>query len=159
MQFLCIFMAIYERPVRPLSHLPASPVQALCIPCATYGNQRGYLGDPRAMFGQPLSVLCASPVPPLCHHRRPMATNCDHRTHLLPSDHCATTVPPFCNHGNASASILPPLSNLYEINILGDHCATVLNMFKTSRRPWRPWRCLSLLFTTFERPMQPFCLL
>ena len=111
------------------------------------------------MFGQPLSFLCASPVPPLCHHRRPMATNCDHRTHLLPSDHCATTVPPFCNHGNASASILPPLSNLYEINILGDHCATVLNMFKTSRRPWRPWRCLNLLCTTFERPMQPVCLL
>ena len=37
--------------------------------------------------------------------------------------------------------------------------ATVLNMLKTSRRPWRPWRCLNVLCTTIERQRQPFCLL
>ena len=31
-------------------------------------------------------------------------------------------------------------------------------MLKTSRRPWRPWRCLNVLCTTLERPRQPFCL-
>ena len=36
---------------------------------------------------------------------------------------------------------------------------TVLNMFKTSRRPWHPWRGLNVLRATFERPWQPSGLL
>ena len=53
---------------------------------------------------------------------------------------------------------MPPLSDLWATDLLGDLCATVLNMLKTSRRPWRPWRCLNVLCTTLERPRQPFCL-
>ena len=32
-------------------------------------------------------------------------------------------------------------------------------MLKTSRRPWRTWRCLNVLCTTLERPRQPFVFL
>ena len=32
----------------------------------------------------------------------------------------------------------------------------VLNMLKTSRRPWRPWRGLHVLCAAIERPKQPF---
>ena len=56
------------------------------------------------------------------------------------------------------AFILPPLSDLWATDLLGDLCVTVLNMLKTSQRPWRPWRCLNVICATLERPRQPFCL-
>ena len=37
---------------------------------------------------------------------------------------------------------LPPLSNLWAIDLLGDLWATVLSIFKTS---WYPWRSLNVL--------------
>ena len=57
------------------------------------------------------------------------------------------------------AFLLPLLSDLWATDLLSDLCATVLNMLKTPRRPWRPWRCLDVLCTTLERPMQPFGIL
>ena len=80
-------------------------------------------------------------------------------SHFLLGDQWPTTVHPFCDHGDVCAFILPPLSDLWATDLLGDLCATVLNMLKTSRRPWRPWRCLNVLCATLERPRQPFCLL
>ena len=59
-------------------------------------------------------------------------------------------------------SPLPPLSDLWETNLIDDLCATVFNILKTSWRPWRPWRSLNVLCATLERPMnerQPFGLL
>ena len=53
----------------------------------------------------------------------------------------------------------PPLSDLWATDLLDDPCATVLNMLKTSRRPWRPWRGLNVLCATLERSRQPFALL
>ena len=85
--------------------------------------------------------------------------NVHNNTYFLQGDQWPTTVHPFCHHGDVCAFFLPPLSDLWATDLLGDHCATVLNMLKTSRRPWRPWRCLNVLCTTIERPMQPFCLL
>ena len=72
---------------------------------------------------------------------------------FLMGDQCPTTVHPFCDHGDVCAFILPPLSDLWATDLLGDLCATVLNMLKTSRRPWR---CLNALCATLERPRQPF---
>ena len=77
-------------------------------------------------------------------------------SHFLLGDQWPTTVHPFCDHGDVCAFILSPLSDLWATDLLGDLCATVLNMLKTSRRPWRPWRCLSVLGATLERPRQPF---
>ena len=79
-------------------------------------------------------------------------------SHFLLGDQWPTTVHPFCDHGDVCAFILPPLSDLWATDLLDDLCATVLNMLKTSRRPWRPWRCLNVLCATLERPRQPFCL-
>ena len=76
--------------------------------------------------------------------------------HCLLGDQWPTTVHPFCDHDDVCAFILPPLSDLWATDLLGDLCATVLNMLKTSRRPWRPWRCLNVLCATLERPRQPF---
>ena len=76
----------------------------------------------------------------------------------LRGDQWPTIVRPFCDHGDACAFLLPPLSDLWATDLLGDLCATVLNMLKTSRRPWRPWRCMNVLSTTIERPRQPLCL-
>ena len=76
----------------------------------------------------------------------------------LRGDQWRTTVRPFCDHGDVCAFLQPPLSDLCATELLGDLCATVLNMLKTSRRPWRPWQCLNVLCTTLERPRQPFCL-
>ena len=64
-----------------------------------------------------------------------------------------------CFTGRPMAFLLPPLSDLWATDLLGDHCATALNMLKTSRRPWRPWRGLNVLCATLERSRQPFCLL
>ena len=77
-------------------------------------------------------------------------------SHFLLGDQWPTTVHPFCDHGDECAFILPPLSDLWATDLLGDLCATVLNMLKTSRRPWRPWRCLNVLCATLERPRRPF---
>ena len=68
------------------------------------------------------------------------------------ANHCASILRP------RRCVCLPsaPLSDLWATNLLGDLCATVLNMLKISRRPWRPWRGLNVLCTTFERPRQPF---
>ena len=57
---------------------------------------------------------------------------------LLRGDQWLTPVHPFCDHGNVCAFLLSPLSDLWVTNLLGDLCATVLNMIKTSRQPWRP---------------------
>ena len=80
-------------------------------------------------------------------------------SHFLLGDQWPTTVHPFCDHGDVCAFILLRLSDLWETDLLGDLCATVLNMLKTSRRPWRPWRCLNVLCATLERPRQQFGLL
>ena len=77
-------------------------------------------------------------------------------SHFLLADQWPTTVHPFCDQGNVCAFILPPLSDRWATDLLGDLCATVLNMLKNSRRPWRPWRCLNVLCATLERPRQPF---
>ena len=77
-------------------------------------------------------------------------------SHFLLGDQWPTTVHPFCDHGDVCAFILPRLSDLWATDLLGDLCATVLNMLKTSRRPWRPWRCLNVLCATLERPRQQF---
>ena len=79
-------------------------------------------------------------------------------SHFLLGDQWPTTVHPFCDHGDVCAFVLPPLSDLWATDLLGDLCATVLNMLKTSWRPWRPWRCLNVLCAILERPSQPFCL-
>ena len=85
--------------------------------------------------------------------------NVHNSTYYLRGDQWPTTVHPFCHYGDVSAFLLPPLSDPWATNLLRDLCATVLNMLKTSRRRWRPWRCLNVLCTTTERPRQPFCLL
>ena len=85
--------------------------------------------------------------------------NVHNSTYFLRGDQWPTIVHPFCHHGDVCAFLLPPASDLWATDLLGDLCATVLIMFKTSRRPWRPWRCLNVLCTTIERPRQPFCLL
>ena len=85
--------------------------------------------------------------------------NVHNSTYLLRGDQWPTTVHPFCHHGNVCTFLLPPSSDLWVTDLLGDLCATVLNMLKTSRRSWHPWRCLNVLCTTLEQPRQPFCLL
>ena len=85
--------------------------------------------------------------------------NVHNSTYFLRGDQWPTTVHPFCHHGDVCAPLLPPLSDPWATDLLGDLCATVVNMLKTSWRPWRPWRCLNVLCTTIERPRQPFCLL
>ena len=84
--------------------------------------------------------------------------NVHNSTYFSRGDQWPTTVHPFCHHGDVCAFLLPPLSDLWATDLLGDLSATVLNMLKTSQRPWRPWRCLNVLCTTIERPRQPFCL-
>ena len=87
---------------------------------------------------------------------RPVAQIDTQCSHFLLGDQWPTTVHPFWDHGNVCAFILPPLSGLWATDRLGDLCATVLNMLKTSRQPWRPWQCLNVLCATLERPRQPF---
>ena len=77
----------------------------------------------------------------------------------LRGDQWPTTVHPLCDHGDVCVFLLPLMSLLWATDLLGDLSATVLNMLKTSRRPWRPWQCLYVLRTTLERPRQPFGLL
>ena len=71
------------------------------------------------------------------------------------ADHCASILPPWRCLCLPPSSFERPVSDRPPRRL----CATVLNMLKTSRRPWRPWRCLNVLCTTIERPRQPFCLL
>ena len=78
---------------------------------------------------------------------------------ILRGDQWPNAVYPFCDHGDVYAFPLPPLSDLWATDLLGDLCATVLNMLKTSWRPWRPWRWLNVLCTTLERQRQPLGLL
>ena len=85
-------------------------------------------------------------------------TQCSQQYAFLRGDQWPTTVHPFSDHGDVCAFLLPPLSDIWATDLLGDLCATFFNMLKTSRRPWRPWRCLNVLCTTLERPRQPFCL-
>ena len=59
------------------------------------------------------------------------------------------------DHGDVCAFLLPPWSDLWATDLLGDLCVTVLSMLKTSRRPWRPWRGQNVLCATLERPRQP----
>ena len=51
-------------------------------------------------------------------------------THFLWSDQWPNPVHPFCDHGDTCAFLLPPLSDLWATDLLGDLCATVLNMLK-----------------------------
>ena len=83
-------------------------------------------------------------------------------SHFLPGDQWPTTVLPFCDHGDVCAFILPPLTDLWATDLLGDLCATFFNMLKTSRRPWpsmamseRPV-CHPWMTRATVRP--PFCL-
>ena len=66
---------------------------------------------------------------------------------------------PLCIHSATTAMCVPSFCLLWATDLFGDLCATVLNMLKTSRRLWRPWRCLNVLCATLERPRQPCCLL
>ena len=82
---------------------------------------------------------------------------------LLCGDHWPTLVHPFCDHGFSCAFLLPPLNDLWAADLLGDLCATVLNMLKTSRWPWHPWQGLNVLCATLELPTKatfrlPMCL-
>ena len=77
---------------------------------------------------------------------------------FLRGDQWPTTVHTFCDHGDVCAFLLPLLSNLWATDLFGDVRATVLNMLKTSGRPWRPWRCLNVLWTTKATVRPPFCL-
>ena len=86
-------------------------------------------------------------------------TQCMQQYAFLRGDQWPTPVHPFCYHDDACAFLLPPLSDPWATYLLGDLCATVLNMLKTSWRPWRPWWCLNVLCTTFEWPRRPFGLL
>ena len=83
-------------------------------------------------------------------------TECLQQYAFLRGDQWSTPMHPFCDHDDASAFLLPPLSDPWATDLLGDLCATVLNMLKTSRRPWRPWRGLHALWATLERPRQTF---
>ena len=62
-----------------------------------------------------------------------------------------TPVHPFCDHDDACAFLLPPLNDPWATDLLGDLFATVWNMLKTSRRPWRPWRGLNVLCATHDQ--------
>ena len=66
-----------------------------------------------------------------------------------------TPVHPFCDHGDMCTFLLPPLSDPWATDLFGDLFVAVLNMLKTSRRPWRPWHGLNVLCATLERPRQP----
>ena len=66
---------------------------------------------------------------------------------------------PMCIYSATTVMRMPSSCLLWATDLLVDLCATGLNMLKTSRRPWRPWRGLSVLCATLERPRPPFCLL
>ena len=69
----------------------------------------------------------------------------------------ATSGRPLCIHSATTViRVPPPLSDLWGTDLLGDLCAPVLFMIKTSRRPWRG---LNGLCTTLEQPRQTFGLL
>ena len=70
--------------------------------------------------------------------------------HFLWGDQWLTAVHPFCDHHDAYAFLLPPLSNLWATDLLGDLCAIVLNVLKTSRWPWHLWQGLNILCTTLN---------
>ena len=71
---------------------------------------------------------------------------------IFTGDECPTPVNPFCNNGDASCLLWVTCERPTPL-------ATVLNMLKTSRCPWCPWRGLNVLCTTLERPGQTFGLL
>ena len=85
-----------------------------------------------------------------------MIHNVYNSTHLIRGDQWPTPVHPFCDHGDACAFLLLPLSDLWATDLLGDLCATVLNMLKTLPWLWRPWRGLNILCATFERSRVTF---
>ena len=127
--------------------LPWSPnggtvVATVIAQCTLLVGQRRHNGRTREAEASPISGTIFSNI-----------------THLVYANHWPTIVRPFCNPGDPWASALPPVSDLSATILLGNLCATVLNMSKTSRRPWRPLRCLSILCATIERPRRPFCLL
>ena len=74
------------------------------------------------------------------------------RTQLLRGDRWPTTVHSLRKKDDASAFLLPYMSNHRVTNLLDDTCATILDMFKTWRWIWRPWQYLSALCATFKRP-------
>ena len=82
-----------------------------------------------------------------------------HNVHNATHFYGATNDQPLCSHSKTTPMCLPSTCLLWATDLLGDLCATVSNMLKTSRRPSRPWRCLNVLCTTLERPRQPFGLL
>ena len=57
--------------------------------------------------------------------------NVHNSTYFLRDDQWPTTVHPFCHHGDVCAFLLPPSSDLWATDLLGDLCVTVLNMLKT----------------------------
>ena len=78
----------------------------------------------------------------------------------------ATNGRPLCIHSATTAMRVPSscllLSNLWATDLFGDLCVAVLNMLKTSRRPWRPRWCLNCPvyhpWTTKATVRPPFCL-
>ena len=67
-------------------------------------------------------------------------------------------VHPFCDHGGACVFLLRPcLSDLRATDLLGELCATVLNMQKNSQRPWCLKRGLNVQCATLEWPFGLLC--
>ena len=50
-------------------------------------------------------------------------------SHFFLGDQWQTTVHPFCDHGHVCAFILPPLSDLWATDLLGDLCLNVLYIY------------------------------
>ena len=87
--------------------------------------------------------------------------NVHNSTHFLWCDQWPTTVHPFCEHGGVC---VPPPCLLWATSEQPISSASFVRLFwtcsnLTSRRPWRPWRCLNVVCNTIERPRQPFGLL
>ena len=76
--------------------------------------------------------------------------------HNVRNFYWATDGRPLCIHSATTVMCVPSACHLWATDLVGDLYATVLNMLKTLRRPWRPWRCLNVLCATLERPRQPF---
>ena len=145
-QWFCLHSAFFARPVVPLQHLWSFKEGTRVVLQQLHRNRTFWVPAtterPNHFYGRTKVARRSQPCV----------------KGALRGDQWPTTVRPFSDHGDACTFLLPPLSDLWATDLLDDLCATVLNMLKTSRRPWRPWRCLDVLCTTLERPRQPFCL-
>ena len=72
----------------------------------------------------------------------------------------ATNSQPLCIHCAITAIRVPSSCLLWATCERPTSSATfVMNMLKTSRRSWRPWRGLNILCASLEPPRQPFGLI